>query len=310
MGYGAVSTAHAIFSEILEKDLASHVSFLADQYHGLSLEKCKELAYEFTVKNKIKVPESWLASKKAGKGWWLGFKKRQNLALRTPEATSIGRASAFNQHNVTMYFSNLSIALDKYKFEGRQIFNVDETGVTTVQNPKRVVTAKGTKNVGSITSAERGELVTAVYSVCASGSVVPPLLIFPRKNFYEHFICGGPEGCIGAATSSGWINEKAFLKYLDHFSKHIHCSPTNMVLLIPDNHESHISLGAIDKCKELGIVFFTIPPHTSHRLQPLDKSVFGPFKSAYNNAIDSRFDHILESEYQFVTYHILSNQLK
>ena len=31
----------------------------------------------------------------------------------------------------------------------------------------------------------------------------------------------------------------------------------------------------------------TIPPHTSHRLQPLDKkTVFGPFKSSYNRSMD------------------------
>lgn len=30
----------------------------------------------------------------------------------------------------------------------------------------------------------------------------------------------------------------------------------------------------------------TIHPHTSHRLQPLDKSVYGSFKSSYSRAID------------------------
>jgi hypothetical protein len=44
---------------------------------------------------------------------------------------------------------------------------------------------------------------------------------------------------------------------------------------------------AIDIAKENGIVMLTIPPHTSHRLQPLDKSVFGPFKAAYNRPMDA-----------------------
>ena len=60
-----------------------------------------------------------------------------------------------------------------------------------------------------------------------------------------------------------------------------------MVLLILDNHASHISLPAIDKCKELGIILLTIPPKTSHRLQPLDVSIFSPFKTAYNSAMDA-----------------------
>lgn len=53
-----------------------------------------------------------------------------------------------------------------------------------------------------------------------------------------------------------------------------------------DNHEAHISLKALDIAKTNGIVMLTIPPHTSHRLQPLDKSVYGPFKTYYNRALD------------------------
>lgn len=34
----------------------------------------------------------------------------------------------------------------------------------------------------------------------------------------------------------------------------------------------------------------TLPPHTSHKLQPLDRSVFGPFKHFYNAAAD---DHMV-----------------
>lgn len=51
-----------------------------------------------------------------------------------------------------------------------------------------------------------------------------------------------------------------------------------------DNHESHITVEAINKAKDNGIVLFTIPPHTTHKLQPLDRGVFGPFKTYYNEA--------------------------
>lgn len=36
-----------------------------------------------------------------------------------------------------------------------------------------------------------------------------------------------------------------------------------------------------------GIHIVTPPPHTSHRLQPLDVSVFGPFKAAFNRFVDN-----------------------
>ena len=39
--------------------------------------------------------------------------------------------------------------------------------------------------------------------------------------------------------------------------------------------------------KSAEIVMLTIPLHTSHQLQPLDKSVFGPFKASYCRAMDN-----------------------
>jgi hypothetical protein len=155
-----------------------------------------------------------------------------------------------------------------------------------VQNPRDVVTAQGKKQVGSITSGERGELVTVVYTVSASGNVLPPMFIFPRVNYKNHFIRGAPPGSIGNATRSGWINEDLFVEYLGHVIRHTRCSQEHKVLLIMDNHESHISVRAIDMAKANGIVLLTIPPHTSHRLQPLDRSVYGPFKGAYDRAMD------------------------
>jgi hypothetical protein len=49
-----------------------------------------------------------------------------------------------------------------------------------------------------------------------------------------------------------------------------------------DNHASHCTLAAYNFCKEKGMVVLTIPPHTSHRLQPLDVAFYSSLKSAYN----------------------------
>ena len=125
-----------------------------------------------------------------------------------------------------------------------------------------------------------------VYTINVAGDVLPPMFIFPRKNFRDHFTRGGPPGCIGQANKSGWINEELFLVYLGHLIRHTRCSKERKVLLILDNHESHISLHAIELARANGTVMLTIPPHTSHRLQPLDKTVFGPFKSSYNRSMD------------------------
>ena len=41
--------------------------------------------------------------------------------------------------------------MDRYKFTPIDIWNVDETGVSTVQKPNKVVALKDVKKVGSIT---------------------------------------------------------------------------------------------------------------------------------------------------------------
>jgi hypothetical protein len=55
---------------------------------------------------------------------------------------------------------------------------MDETGITTVQKPNRIVAKKVTKQVGAIISAERGTLVTLAIAVNAKGTRIPYLFIF------------------------------------------------------------------------------------------------------------------------------------
>ena len=119
--------------------------------------------------------------------------------------------------------------------------------MTSVQTPKRVIAQMGKKQVGSVTSGERGQLVTVACSISASGNAIPPMFIFPRVRYRDHFIKGAPVGSIGCATKYGWMNEETFVTYLHHVIQHSRCSKENQILLILDNHESHISLVAVEK---------------------------------------------------------------
>ena len=112
---------------------------------------------------------------------------------------------------------------DRYGFRC-QVWNLDETGVTTVQRPCKIIAEKGVKQIGSATSTERGNLVTVIHAVNAAGNSIPPLLIFPRKYFKEHFITDGPPGCIGAANPSGWVTSEEFLIFIKHFVSHTRCT--------------------------------------------------------------------------------------
>lgn len=82
------------------------------------------------------------------------------------------------------------------------------------------------------------------------------------------------------------MNEDTWPEFLDHLIQHTQCTPDRPMLLILDNLKAHVSLKAVEKAKGNGIVLLTLPPHTSHRLQPLDVAVYGPFKTLYNRALD------------------------
>ena len=47
-------------------------------------------------------------------------------------------------------------------------------------------------------------------------------------------------------------------------------------LLIADGHSSHVNLRFLDYADRERIIVLILPPHTSHRLQPLDLGLFAP----------------------------------
>ena len=112
------------------------------------------------------------------------------------------------------------------------------------------------------------------------------MFIYPRKRQSNSFLRCGPPNAIAAVSDSGWINESLWMEYLKHFAQTTRCSKEHPVLLIIDNHGSHSTLEAVEFARENGIIILTLYPHTSHKMQPLDVSVYGPFKRAYANAMN------------------------
>lgn len=275
-----------VFNKVQEELLVKHILDLEATFYGLTPMDIRKLAFQLAERMNINHPFN-KEKKIAGLDWLYHFRSRHPiLSLRTPEPTSVARAAGFNRVQVTKFFNLLSSAMEKYNFEPDQIYNADETGMNTVPKPRKIIAQKGRKQVGRIVSTERGFNVTVTCAMSASGSFVPAFVLFPRKRMSDLLMKGCPAGTVGYANGTGWMDTEHFLKYLEHFAKYTNASEDRKILLILDNHSSHRNLEVITKARSLNVVMISLPPHTSHRMQPLDCCFYGPLKCQYARECD------------------------
>jgi hypothetical protein len=271
----------------MELELVAHALQLEANFFGLTATDLRKLAYQLA--EKYNLPHRFNKEKEiAGKKWYYKFMKDNPcLSLRIPEATSMSRATAFNKERLNEFFDKYESILDKYKFTANQIYNVDETGLSTVHKPSKIIAQKGKHQIGAITSGERGVTTTCVCCMNAAGEFVPPMLIFKRVRMNDCLKKGAPPGTVFGCSKNGWITSELFVQWLKHFIKHnkLEKNKDNQLLLLLDGHTTHTkNIEAIDLACEYGIIMLSFPAHTTHRLQPLDRSFFKSLKFNYNEA--------------------------
>ncbi|KAK3932377.1 Pogo transposable element with KRAB domain [Frankliniella fusca] len=279
-----------VFSKEIEDSLAGYVLECGHMGYGLTANDIRKFALQLAEANNIpNIPKAWKEKKEAGEDWFKGFMARHpHLTARKPEQCSIARAMAFNKENISRYFDKLEEVLKRHPSfsNGSRVYNLDETGTTTVGETKKmkVICEKGVKQVNQIKSAERGTLVSTCCIIGANGTMLPPVMVFPRVKFTNNMVINAYPGTLGLATKNGWMIAEIFVKVIEHFIQHTQSSKENPTLLILDNVSSHLTIEVVDLCRKHGVVLFTLPPHTTHKTQPLDVAVYGPFQAAYSRA--------------------------
>lgn len=269
----------------VEQAIVNHILDLESRFFGLSTIDVRKLAFEIAEKMKIKHTFN-KNLKMAGKGWLNGFRKRNpQLSLRLPEATSLARAEAFNKPQVSKFFAKLEEVININKIANTMIFNMDESALTTVQVPPKIFAQRGKKQVGALTSAERGVHSTIVVCISSGGTFVPPSIIFPRKRFNPDLYDGAPVGTLKLHNESGYMTSDLFLKWMQHFVDFVRPNQDQKALLILDGHLSHKSFEALEFAKNHSVVLLCLPAHCTHHLQPLDVAFFGPLRKHYNCAL-------------------------
>ncbi|XP_059078002.1 uncharacterized protein LOC131876582 [Cryptomeria japonica] len=205
-----------------------------------------------------------------------------NLKAVTAEGLDKDQALCLRLAIVSTFYETLSKAYAANPYGPARIWNCAETRVMADRNEAmRVPARKGSWNVSYILSKSH-EWITIVCCVNASRQSIPGFYMIKGKRLLHNYIAECEPGACMAVQQHAWMTKELFMNWLHHFKRSVlgGVSPTNRCLFIFDDHDSHVALPTIQEARMLGIDLLTLPAHTSHKLQPLNVSVFSPFKTS------------------------------
>lgn len=142
-----------------EKKIVAHIKKLQSRGFTPTRDSVRSMAYNLAETLKLKHNFN-SETKQAGYDWLTSFLARNSeLSIRQSEGVSIARAKGLNKKVVANYFKLLGDVLkDNGLFDKPgHVFNMDETGLQLNNKPGKVIAIKGSKNVTSVTSGEKGE---------------------------------------------------------------------------------------------------------------------------------------------------------
>ena len=118
---------------------------------------------------------------------------------------------------------------------------------------------------------------TAKYFIRVYVNVVP-MVIYKRKRMKIDLTNSGPPRAKAECPMRGLV--------LVCFIDFVKPTKEETVVFILDSHVNHTkNLAAADMAREAGVGMVSLPPHTTHRFQPLDGAFFGPFGKCYDGAL-------------------------
>jgi hypothetical protein len=215
--------------------------------------------------------------------WFLH--RHPELSFRKSLALETGRTKGLCKESIQSLYSNL-----EHHYEAQQIWNVDKSGVQAGRNDGRMVIVRtGSRNVHSIIPDQR-EWLSVVACINAAWQTIPNFYILKGIQFHCNYIEHCEDKATMAMARKAWMSRPLFYAWLSHFITRVkeryELSPSSRHLLILDGLNSHVTLEVVHKAAQVGIDMIILPSHTSHALQPIDVSVFAPFKKAFRHIKD------------------------
>ncbi|KAL0852380.1 hypothetical protein ABMA28_000577 [Loxostege sticticalis] len=229
---------------------------------------------------------------KPGEGWYKLFLKRHpDISSRTAEAVTSASANVSEQ-NIRKWFQQIENLLKEEQLfeilsDPNRIFNGDETGFQLCPKQGKVLAQKGARDVYEVDMAPAKSSITVMFTFSASGTITPPMVIFPLKRMRDEIRESVPSHWGVSLSETGWMTYKIFYQYITNVL-HPYLISQNVVfpvILFLDGHRSHINYELSIKCKELGIVLIALYPNSTRILQPADVAAFRPIKNGWRKAV-------------------------
>jgi DDE superfamily endonuclease/Tc5 transposase DNA-binding domain len=226
-----------------------------------------------------------------GKHWVSNFMKRHPQFKATyARRIEAARLEQSTEENVKKWLDAVSSTLQDNDIRPCNVYNMDETGFNIGAMQAGRVVVDMTRNVNYKKHPGRQEWVTVVESICADGTVIPPLVIFKGEKLSVNQIpTHVDDEWRFSCSNEGWTNDELALEWLRRcFEPATREKAANEPrLLLLDGHGSHIKSEFLYHAFHNNIIILRLLPHTSHILQPLDVGVFGPLKTYLAQELDN-----------------------
>jgi hypothetical protein len=152
-----------------------------------------------------------------------------------------------------------------------------------------VIARTGARRVHSV-MPNQCKWLSVLVCINATGVAIPSFYIFRGKRFGQNYIHHCEPGATMAMQPRAWMTSYLFGAWMSRFIELVRASssisPCHRHLLILDGHISHVNVEVVKEAKRASLDLLTLPSHTSHALQPLDVSIFKPFKQFFRQYKD------------------------
>jgi hypothetical protein len=271
----------AVLSPSEEQQIVNYIIRMCEMGQGLSPTALKMKVYDI-----CKSRPTPFRNGIPGGGWMRWWKRRHpELTLRVSQALETARAKGLCAENIKSFYDNLESLCTLHSYTPDRIWNCDESGAQAGRSGGGVVIARrGARHVHSIVPDQR-EWLSVLVCINAGGSAIPSFYVFRGTRFRQNYIERCEPGATMAMQPRAWMTTYLFSAWLSHFIESVQrqggISQERRHLLILDGHNSHCTLDVVQEARAAGLDILTLPAHTSHALQPLDVSVFKPFKQHF-----------------------------